>query len=195
MALLYSEITFPGISCIKLFSTEKFLQVYYAGGTLPTIKAIVCSFPPGVRMDPQTAGSLSYSWTALVGLQWTFFRSAKAACATWRSSEQIGEGMRNWTERSLFSPSLLLEIVEDLLLSTQLESKMHYWMSGSLYHRGTGYTPSPICFVWQLRSQVDRFCSISWELLFCQFLWNKKEQDLPSPTAENRNFNSFVLLF
>lgn len=66
----------------------------------------------------------------------------------------------------------------------------------SLYHRGTGYTPSPICFVWQQRSQADRFCSISWELLFCQFLWNKKNPDLSSPTAEEtKNFNSFVLPF
>lgn len=175
---------------VKLFSTEKFLHVYYAGGTLPRIKVIVCSFPPGVTVDPQTAGSLSYSWTV-----WLFC-SAKAACTTWHSSEQIGERIRNWTEGSLFSPSLLLEIVEDLLLSTQLESKMHYWMSGLLYHRGTGCTPSPICFVWQQRSQVDRFCSISWELLFCQFLWNKKNPDLSSPTAEEtRNFNSFVLPF
>lgn len=58
---------------IKLFSTEKFLHVYYAGGTLPRIKVIVCSFPPGVTVDPQTAGSLSYSWTVLVGLQLDFF--------------------------------------------------------------------------------------------------------------------------
>jgi len=43
---------------------------------------------------------------------------------------------------------------------------------------------------------MARYISISGELLFCQFLWKKKEHDLPSPTAEqNNNLNSFVLPF
>lgn len=73
---------------------------------------------------------------------------------------------------------------------------MKDWIVVPQWNRTHSFSYCALQDIWQLRSQIAIYSSISGELLFCQLLWKKKEHELPSPTAEeNRNLNSFVLPF